>query len=133
MSTKNSIPPFDQPEWEDDAFDYFRWFKFHHLKTLKKYYVLIEKQYEKLPLGKGYGQEDIELLLSYIDELIKLYNWLPQTEGGTVAMDKLIQYRKEFEELYLNKDVDDNSFWLAQEINHIVFTINNYMEAICED
>ena len=116
MSTKNSqnkIPAFDQPNWGDQSFDYFGWFKFHHLNTLKKYYTLIEEQYEKLPLGKGYDKEDIELLLNYLDELIKLYDWLPNTGGGTDSMDKVIEYRKKFEELYMNKNADVSSYWLA--------------------
>lgn len=130
---QNNIPDFDKPNWGDESFNYFEWFKFHHLKTLEEYYTLINQQYKKLPLGKGYQQEDIKLLLNYLDQLIKLYDWLPDTGGGTDSMDKVIEYRKEFEELYLNKAVDDASYWLAQEINHKVFTMYNYMSAICED
>ncbi|WP_298954577.1 hypothetical protein [uncultured Nonlabens sp.] len=135
MSSKdslNNIPAFDQPKWGDESFDYFGWFKFHHLNTLKKHHTLIKEHYKTLPSGKGYHKEDIELLLNSLDELIKLYDWLPNTAGGTDAMDKVIKYRKEFEELYMNKNADDSSYWLAQEIIFKVSTIYNYMDSICE-
>ena len=131
--SKNTIPPFDKPNYKDKSFDYYEWFKHHHLSTLEKYHLLIEKQYNNHPLGKGYQKKDITLFLNYLDELNKLYNWLPNTNGGTHTMDEVIEYRKKFEELYLNKDVNDSSFWLVQEIKLKVFTIYNYMEAMCED
>jgi hypothetical protein len=37
---------------------------------------------KKIHIGKGYKSEDIKLLLNYLDELVKLYNWYPDTGGG---------------------------------------------------
>jgi len=131
--SKKEIPPADQPNWEDESFDYFAWFKFHHLNTLKKYHTLIESQYKKHPVGKGYGQEEITLLLTYLDEVIKLHDWLPDTGGGKDSMDKIIKYRNELEERYLNEPADDASFWVVQEVKVTLAAICNYMEAICEE
>ncbi len=128
--TPNNIPPADQPSWGGP----FNWeqFKFHHFGTLKKYHKLLEKQFKKIPLGIGYKQKDVKILLSYLDELISLYDWLPNTGGGRDTMKKIIKSREEFEKAYLNKDQDDMSYWRAQEISSDVFIIYNYMSAMCE-
>lgn len=130
---ESTMPPADQPKWGEESFDYFGWFKFHHLKTLEKYHKLIRKQHEGIPPGTGYPPGEVKLLLGYLDELIKLYDWLPDTAGGTESMDTVIKYRNKFEESYLNQDIDEGSYWLAQEVDLEVSTMYNYMEAICED
>lgn len=127
---QHDIPAFDKPNWGNESFDYFEWFKFHHLKTLKKYNLLVKEQYDRLRLGESYNAGEVQLLLGYLDELIKLYDYLPQTTGGTHKMDKLIADRKKLEGIYRN---NEDCYHLVQEIKLKVFTICNYMQAICDD
>ena len=129
----DNIPPANQPDWDNASFDYFQWFKIHHLPTLEKYHTLLEQQYEGLPVGKGYDQMQLSNMLGYLDELIRLQDWLPDTEGGIETMDKVIRDRNQLEELYLNKATNDQSYWLAQEVKLKVFELYNYMSALCED
>lgn len=126
-----NIPPADQPDW--GAPFNWEWFKFHHLETLEKIYKNIDEHFKGLPLGKGYEQKDITLLLYQLDELAKLINWLPDSGGGQGNMEKIIESRNKFEANYLSQDVNDMSYWDAQEIVLKVFTTYNYMSGMCED
>lgn len=130
---KTDLGTAENPNWDGAGFDYYKWFKAFHLDTLEKYQNLIDEQYNSLPLGKAYNQDNIKLLLDYLDQLLKLYKWLPKGEGGKETMDALKKDRNQLEQLYLNRETNDNSFWLAQEIKMKVFSITNNMDALCED
>lgn len=124
-------PPADQPNY-GGPFN-FKWFKFHHLRTLENHYNALENQYKRLPLGEGYSQEEIKIMLVHLDELIKLFDYLPDTRGGQGTMNEVIKSRDSFKSNYLNKDLNKMSFLDVQDIIFNVFTIYNYMNALCED
>lgn len=125
------IPPADQPDWGGPY--NWAWFKYHHFETLEKNYKVIDNQYKRRELGKGYTQRIIAKFLHHVDILISLYDWLPNSGGGQMQMDELIRKRKDFEIAYLNKEINDMSYWHAQEMISCVFTIYNYMQAMCDE
>lgn len=72
-------------------------------------------------------------MLVHLDELIKLFDYLPDTRGGQGTMNEVIKSRDSFKSNYLNKDLNKMSFLDVQDIIFNVFTIYNYMNALCED
>jgi hypothetical protein len=129
-NVSKSIPPADQPDWGGPY--NWAWFKFHHLKTLKKHFTAIEKQSEKHS-KTPYLPEEIKTFLSHLEELIKLYDWLPDSGGGQSAMKLVIKKKKAYESAYYEKELNPGSYWDAQQIVEDVALIYNYMDACCED
>lgn len=117
----------------EEELDYFSWFKTYHLSTLQIYTKLIRAQIKTVEVELGYSQFEVNLLLNYLEEIIKLKNSFPDTQGGSGNLMKLVNFKTEIETKYLNKNTDPSSYRLAQNIKITVSVLCNYMEAICED
>lgn len=129
--SNTQIPAADAPDWGGPY--NFAWFRLHHLNTLREHLKALQKLYKTLPLGKGVEPDTIQEFLGILDKLIQLQPWLPETSGGGGSMREIKAARLKFEKDYVGAETIAKSFWELQEIISEVFSVVNYMEAVCEE
>jgi|GEM_PF-5625910 len=111
----------------------FEWFRENHLNDLRDIYGELSKIYESSQPGEAFTQKMVKEFLAVVERLVPYDEFLPAGGGGLPQLETALAKSDEFRERFLNKPEDEASYWFAQDIESEVFTIVNYMEAICLD
>lgn len=118
----------DQNSEASLEFNYFDWFKKNHLDNLKTISTELSNTWNHLYKTEDRSIDSLNKVIALLDACIKLENYLPETRGGKQAIQKLKSYR----EVFSKKEFDDTVFWSIQEAKSHVFSIYNYMDALCD-
>ena len=98
-NTAGNISRADQPNW-GELYNW-EWFRIHHFNTLKKHYLAIEKQQDRIPFEKAYPREEIKIFLTHLDVLINMINRLPNTRKRQGMMKEIRSSRIAYEKSIL--------------------------------